>query len=152
MTCLRDWHVFMWQSVEILNFFNASTLKQIFWKTKTFFKELEYRFLVESTKIENPSFSYITAISEVNVKTNRMVSTKWTYHKEQSFASNYFTFLKILFQYKNLLERVNLMYNHSNAHTPTFCKPWIFIWLCFFHVSVFKPSWKSTHTNKRTNN
>ena len=93
----------MWQSVEILNVFNTLTLIQIFWKTKTFFKKLKYRFLVESTKIENASFPYKTAISEANVKTNRMVSTKWTYHKERSFASNYFIVLKILFQFKDLL-------------------------------------------------
>ena len=40
---------------------------------------------------------------EANVKTNRMVSTKWNYHKEWNFVSNYFIFLKILFQFKNLL-------------------------------------------------
>ena len=56
------------------------TLKQIFWKTKAFFKKLECRFLVESTLIGNSSFSYKTTISEANVKTHRMVSTKWTYH------------------------------------------------------------------------
>ena len=33
------------------------------------FKKLEYRFLVESTKIENASFPYKTAISEANAKT-----------------------------------------------------------------------------------
>ena len=33
---LRDGHVFMWQSPEILNVFNALTLKQIFSKTKNF--------------------------------------------------------------------------------------------------------------------
>ena len=49
---------------------------------KNFFKKLEYCFLVESTKIENASFSYKTSISKANLKTNRMVSTKWTYHKE----------------------------------------------------------------------
>ena len=37
----RDRHVFTWQSLEILNFFNTLTLKQLFWKTKTFFKNLE---------------------------------------------------------------------------------------------------------------
>ena len=62
----------------------------------TFFEKLEYRFLVESAKIENASFPYKTAIPEANVKTNRMVCAKWTYHKEQSFASNYFIFLKNL--------------------------------------------------------
>ena len=70
---------------------------------KTFFKKLEERFLVENTKIENASLPYKTAISEANVKTNKMVSTKLTYDKERSFASSYFTFLEILFQFKNLL-------------------------------------------------
>ena len=63
------------------------------------FKKLEYRFLVETTKIENTSFPFITALSEANVKTNRMGSTKWTYHKEWSFASNHFIFLENLFQF-----------------------------------------------------
>ena len=93
----------MWKSVEILNNFNTLTLKQIFWKRKTFFKKLEYRFLVENTKTENTSFWYKTAISETNVKTDGMVSTKWTYHKERCFDGNYFIFLKILFQFKNPL-------------------------------------------------
>ena len=90
--------------MEILNTF--STFKTNFLAKenlaigKPFFKKLEYRFSVESTKIENASFPYKVAISEANVKTNGMVSTKW---KERSFASNYFIVLKILFQLKKLL-------------------------------------------------
>ena len=72
-------------------------------ETKTFFKKLEYSFLIESTEIESASFPYTTAISEANVKTNTMVSTKCTYHKERSFARKPFFFLKIFFQFKNLL-------------------------------------------------
>ena len=41
----------------------------IFWKTRTFFKKLEYCFLVEVTKSESASFPYKTVISEANVKT-----------------------------------------------------------------------------------
>ena len=89
--------------MKILNGFNTLTLKQVFWEKKAFFKKLEYCFLVEDTKTENASISYKTVISEANVKTNRMVSTKWIYKKERSFASNYFIFSKILFQFKNLL-------------------------------------------------
>ena len=37
---------------------------------------MEYRFLFESTKIDNITFPYKTALSEVNVKKNRMESTK----------------------------------------------------------------------------
>ena len=66
---------------------------------KTFFKKLEYRFLVETTDIEDTSFPFKTALSEANVQTNRMTTTKWTYHKERSFASNYFIFLESLLQF-----------------------------------------------------
>ena len=76
--------------IKILSDFNTLNLKNIFWKMKIFFKQLEYRFLVEIAKVESASFPYKTAISEANVKTSRMVSTKWTYHKERRFASNYF--------------------------------------------------------------
>ena len=89
----------MWQSVKVSNVFNTLTLKRIFWKTKTFFETLEYRFLVEATEIEKTSLPLKTALSEVNVKTNKMATTKWTYHKEWSFASNYFIFLENLFQF-----------------------------------------------------
>ena len=90
-----------------------NTLKVIFWKKETFFKKLEYRFLIESMRIESRSFRYKTAISKTNVKTNVMVSTKRTYHKERSFASNYFIFFEILFQFKN-------QFNVPAAQTPIF--------------------------------
>ena len=70
---------------------------------KTFFKKMENNFSVESINIENALFPYKTAISGAIVKTNRTVSTKWTYHEEWSFTSNYIIFLKMLFQFKNLL-------------------------------------------------
>ena len=57
---------------------------------------MEHRFLVETAKIENTSFLFKTALSEASVKTNRMATTKWTYHNEWNFASNYSTFLENL--------------------------------------------------------
>ena len=68
--------------MKVSNVFNTLTLKQIFWKTKTFFGKLEYDFLVEATKIGNTSFPFKTALSEANIKANRMATAKWTYHKE----------------------------------------------------------------------
>ena len=56
--------------------FNTLTLIQIFQKTKTFFKKQEYRFLVETGKIEYRPFPFKTALSEANVKTDIMVTTK----------------------------------------------------------------------------
>ena len=54
-------------------------------------------------------------MSEANVKTNKTVTTKCTYHKERSFASNYFIFLKILFQFKNIIKRVDLLYQQTQC-------------------------------------
>ena len=121
---LRDRHVFLWQSLEILNVLNNLTLKQIFWKMKTFFKKLEYRFSVESTKTESALFPYKTALSEANVKTNRIVSKKWTYHKERSFASNYFIL-------KNSYKELFWCTNDTNVHIHTFRSRWNFIWGLF---------------------
>ena len=71
----------MGQSVKVSNVFNTLTLRQIGWKTKAFLKKPEYCFLVEITKIENKSFPFKTALLEANVKTTRMATTKWAYHK-----------------------------------------------------------------------
>ena len=55
--------------------------------------------ILNTIVILNTPFSFKTALSEANVKTNRMATIKWTYHKEWSFASNCFIFLKNLFQF-----------------------------------------------------
>ena len=89
----------MWQSEEVSNVFNTLTFKHIFWKTKNFFKKLEYRLLVEATKIKNTSFSFNTALSEANDKANEMATTKWTYHKKWSFVSTYLIFLENLLEF-----------------------------------------------------
>ena len=89
---------------------NFNDFNNKFSEKRKLVKKLEYRFLVESFKIDNITFPYKTALSEPNVRTNRMGSTKLTYHKVRSFASNHFPFLKILFQFRNLVYRVDLMY------------------------------------------
>ena len=54
--------------MKVSNVFNTLTLKQIFWKTKNFFKKLEYSFLVETTEIENASFPFKTALPETMLR------------------------------------------------------------------------------------
>ena len=107
---LRDRHIFKRQPVGILNVFNTLNLKQIFWKTKTFFEKLGNKFLDGNTWIENSSSQYKTAILEANIETNRTISSKWTYLKEWGFSRNYFIFLEILLYIKNDLKSVDLMY------------------------------------------
>ena len=133
---MRDRHAFTWQSVEILNVFNTLTLKQIFWKTKTFFQNTGVPFFSWKYKIENAPLPFKTAMWEANFKTNRMATTKLAYHNKWSFASNCFIFLKILFQFKNLLSWVDLMYQDPNVHIHTFSKRWSFVWGCSFPVSI----------------
>ena len=102
----------LWKLLIVCSTLNAEPIVS---KRKTFFKKLEYRLSIESTKIENVSFWYKTALSGANVKTNSMVSTKWTYKKEWSFASNYFISLTFFFLFKNLLWRVDFMYQQHKC-------------------------------------
>ena len=69
--CLWDSLVFHLIITETLNIFNTLTLKQIFLKMKHFFQKTEVFLLSKSTKIENATFSYKTALSETNLKTSR---------------------------------------------------------------------------------
>ena len=90
----------MWQSMEILDGFNTLTSIQIFSKTETFFKKLEYYFLVESTKIENTSFLVKSPMSGVNVKTNRVATKNWPITKSGVFLVTVSFFLKICFSFR----------------------------------------------------
>ena len=89
------------QNFEHFQYFNFET---DFLENENFFQKLEYRFLVERTKIEKASFPYKTAISEANVKTNRMVTTKWANRRGRSFTSEYFILPKILFHLRTSYE------------------------------------------------
>ena len=53
---------------------------------KTFFKKLEYYFLAVTTKIENSLFPFKTALSEANVKTNRMGDYKMELSQREEFC------------------------------------------------------------------
>ena len=56
--------------------FQYFNFERKFLEKENLYKKLEYRFLIESTKIENTSFPNKTVISKANFKTNRLVSTK----------------------------------------------------------------------------
>ena len=81
------------ENFEHFQYFNFET---DFLENENFFRKTGalFFFLDERTKIKKSSFPYKTAISEAHVKTNRMVTTKWAYHRELSFASNCFIFFE----------------------------------------------------------
>ena len=74
------------ESFKRFQYFNFETN---FLENESLFQKTGAPLLFETTEIENTSFQFKIALS-TNVKTNRMATTKWTYHKEWSFASNYF--------------------------------------------------------------
>ena len=57
----ESFYVMISENPEHFQYFNFET---DFLENKTFFKKMEYSFLVECTKIEKASFPYKTAISE----------------------------------------------------------------------------------------
>ena len=78
-------YVTICENCECFQYFNFEI---DFLENEKLFQKTRIPFLVEKIKIENASFPYKTAKSEANVKTNRTVTIKWTYHKERSFAGN----------------------------------------------------------------
>ena len=69
-----------------------------------------------------------------------MVTTKWAYHRERRFTSNYFNFLKVLFQFKNRLWINDLMYQQPKRPNSYFSarvlfngafSPWVSLSKCF---------------------
>ena len=68
--------VFMQKKLKLFDVFNTLTLKQVLWKTKTFFKKLEWGFLGEITKIGNGTFFIQNCPVRAKANTNRIGSTK----------------------------------------------------------------------------
>ena len=85
--------------LEILNVFNTLTFKQVF------FKKPGYCSSVESAKTENASYRYKLSWQKLLFIQIEWKVKQMNYHKERSFASNYFIFKKILLRtsYKELI-------------------------------------------------
>ena len=135
---LRDQHVFLLQLLKILNVFNTLILRQIFWKTKTFFKKLEYRLLVVITKIESAIFPHKTALSEANVRQIEWGLQNGAITENEVLPGTTLCFWKFCFSLKTS-DKVPIRWTiYTNFHIHTFPKPWSFIWGSFFSVSALK--------------
>ena len=49
-------------------------------------------------------------------------------------------FWKFCFRLRTSYEELIWCTNDLNAHIPSFCKRWRFIWWCFFNMSILKPN------------
>ena len=124
---LRDRYIFMWQSADILNVFSTLNLKQIFWKTKTFFKKLKYS-----------SFPYKITISESNVKQILWGVQNGPFTKNGVLPVTSSFFWRFCFNLRTSYKELIWCTNDPNAYTRTFCKHWNLIWWCFIPVSILK--------------
>ena len=107
-------------TISILLLWNRFFGKQ---KPKTFSKKLDYQFLVESAKIENESFPYKNVTSEANVKTNRVLTTKWNHHKKRSLSTASL-FWNFCFSLRTFYRELFWFTNYPNVHIHTPCKRW----------------------------
>ena len=143
-----DRHVFMWQPLEILNAFTTLSLKLIFWKTKPFYKKLEYRFFVESTKIKCAIFPHNPPWQRPMLRQIECEIQIRPITKNGVFASKYFIFLKKKFSLRSSSKELIRCTTYRNAHIHTFRKRWSFIWRCFLPVSILINYWIYLNPNK----
>ena len=110
-----------------------STFKQIFWKTKTFFKKLENRFRRKThhfhTKLpyQKPMLRELEWWVQNGPITKNGVLPRTTLF-----------FKKFRFSLRTCYKELIWCTIEPNAHICTFCKCWSFIWQCYFPVSVPK--------------
>ena len=98
---------------------------------KTGFKKLEYQFLVENRKIENTIFPH--------------KMTKNKDHKERSFASNYFIFLKKFVSVWEALTKSGFVIPTTQMSIfIQLVNSGVLFWGWFFHVSILKSRSKSS--------
>ena len=68
--------MFLWTITESFKRFQYFNFETDFREKENLFQKTRVPSLVETTKAENTSFPFKTALSEANVKTNRMATTK----------------------------------------------------------------------------
>ena len=94
--------------------------EKIFWKIQTLFRKLENRFLVESPKNDNATFTYKIALLEGNVDINRIRSTKWVYHKNGVLPVTTLFFWKFCFSLRTSYKELICCTNNPNEHEVSF--------------------------------
>ena len=122
--------------------FQSLTLKQIFWKRKTFFEKLEYYFLVETTKTENISFPWKLLCHKPMFR-----QMEWRIQNGPITKSGVLPtlfFWKICSSFRTSWKELIWCTNDSNVHIRIFPKRWSLILGCFFPVSILKIRWFSS--------
>ena len=126
----------MWQWVNSLKVFNTLTLKKIFWKTKIFFKKLEYRFLVLWLKTHH--FHTKLPHQKPMIRQIEWWLQNGPIKKNGDLPVTTLFFWKFCFSLRTSYKELVWCAQNPNVHIRTFCKRWSFIWRYFFPVSILK--------------
>ena len=125
------------ESFKRFQYFNFETN---FLENENLFQKTGVPFLVETTNTEDTSLPFKTTLSESNVKTNRMATTKWTYHKSGVLPVTYFSG-KFVSGFGTSLIELIWCTKDPNVYIRVFRKRWSLILGCFFPVSILKVLW-----------
>ena len=85
--------------------------------------------MVESSKTKNASFPDKTVMSEVNVKANKMVSAKRTYHKDLAITT---FFWKFCFGIRTTHKELIWCTNNPSVHNVLFVSAGVLFNSAFF--------------------
>ena len=103
--------------------FKTLTLKQIFWKTETFFKKLEYRLKTHHFQTRLPYRKPMLRETEWWVQNGPIT-------KNRVLPVTTLFFWKFCFSLRTSYKKLIWCTNGPNAHILTFWKRWSFIWRC----------------------
>ena len=126
--CLRDYHVFIWQSVEILNRLSG--------KQKPFSKLWSTAFKLKALRSKTHHFH-----TKLPYQKPMLRQIEWWVHngpikKNEVLLVTISFFKKLCFSLRTSYRHVIWCANYLTVHICTFCKHWSFIWRFFFPVSI----------------
>ena len=124
------------QSMKVSKVFNTLTLKQIFWRAKTFLKKLEYRFSVEATKIKTTPFPLKTALPMLRQIGWWLQNGPITKSGLLPVTTSFFG--KICSSSRTSWKELIWFTNDSNITIRSFRQRWSLILGCFFPLSILK--------------
>ena len=107
------------KSLQILYVLNTLTLKNIFWKAKIIFKNLEYSFLIESTKLKAEHFHTKLPCQKPMLRQIECGVQNGPITKNGVFPRHYSIFMKICLSYRTFCKELIWCTNYPNVSIYT---------------------------------
>ena len=122
--------------MKVSNVFSTSTLKQIFWKMKTFFKKLKYRFLVETINMKTHHFHSKLLCHKPMLRHLEWRLQNGPITKSGVLPVTTLFFWKICSSFRTSWKELIWCSNDPNVRICIFRKRWSLVLGWFFPVSI----------------